>query len=72
MSRVTFSDVLIVIVPCENVQRWLTLAAPCENCLRACAKYTYLDSSYACAKSRPGICSPFVQSIVSNESVSGQ
>ena len=48
--------------------------APSKRCLRACAKSTDSDSysSYTCAKSHPCICSPFIQSIVSYDSVSGQ
>ena len=44
-----------------------------ENwCLRICAKYKDADLSRACVKSHPGICFPFIYSVVSNESVSGQ
>ena len=39
-------------------------------CLRTCAKST--DTSRESTKSHPGICSPFIHSIVSNDSVSGQ
>ena len=41
-------------------------------CLWACSKYTYSDSSHACAKWQPGICSPLIYSVVSNYYVSGQ
>ena len=37
---------------------------------RACAKCTFSDSSRACVKSHPGIFSPLIRSIVSNDSVS--
>ena len=43
-----------------------------KMCLRACAKYTDSDSSYACAKSHPCICSPLMHSTVFNDSVSRQ
>ena len=48
---------------------------PCQAkmCLRTCAKCTNSDSSRACLKSHPGICSPLIHSIVSNDSsISGQ
>ena len=43
-----------------------------KMCLWACTKCTDLDSSLACAKSHPGLCSPFIHSIVSNYSVTGK
>ena len=43
-----------------------------KKCLRLCAKSIDSDSSRACAKSHPCICSSLIYSIVSNESVSGQ
>ena len=42
------------------------------KCLRVCAKCTDLYSSRACAKSHVGIWFPWINSIVSNASVSGQ
>ena len=47
---------------------------PCQAkmCHRACAKCPDSDSSHACAKSDPGICSPLIHSIVSNVSGGGQ
>ena len=41
-----------------------------KNYLRTCVKCIDSDSSRACAKSHPSICSPFVHSIVSNDFVS--
>ena len=43
-----------------------------KRCLRACAKCTDTDSSRACSKSHPSLCSQLIHSIVSNDSVSGQ
>ena len=43
-----------------------------KKCLRACTKCTDSDSSRACSKSHPCICSPLIHSIESNNSVSGQ
>ena len=40
--------------------------------LQACAKRTDSDSSCACVKYYPGLWSPFIHSVVSNDSVSGQ
>ena len=41
-------------------------------CLRACAKTCGFTSSCACAKYQPGICSPFILSIVTGDCLSGQ
>ena len=45
---------------------------PCvaKICLHACAKCIDSDSSQACAKFHPDICSILIQSIVFNDSVS--
>ena len=39
--------------------------------LRICAAICAVGSSCACAKYHPGLCSPFIHSIVANESISG-
>ena len=43
-----------------------------NRCRRACAKCTYSDSSWECAKSHVGISSPLIHSIMSNDSVNKQ
>ena len=45
---------------------------PSEMCLRHCTKSIDSNSSYACAKSHPGICFPLIYSIMPNDSVSRQ
>ena len=40
-------------------------------CLRACAKYTDSDFFHACTNSHPGMYSPLMHSIESNDSVRG-
>ena len=40
-----------------------------KRCIRTCVKCTDSSSFRACAKSHPGICSPLIHSIVSNDSV---
>ena len=47
-------------------------AAQTKKVLRTCAKCTDSDSFRACMKSHPGVSSPLVHSIASNDSVSGQ
>ena len=42
-----------------------------KTCLRTCAEYAF-RSSCACAKYHPGLCSPFIHSIVFNDFASGQ
>ena len=47
-------------------------ATPSEKGPSNMAKCTDSDSSHVCAKSHPGICSPLIHSMVSNNSVSRQ
>ena len=59
---------------CINRHIFTVWATPCDNaymCLRACAQCTNSDSSHACAKSYPGMCSPLIHCVVPNDSVRG-
>ena len=61
------SLIIVTIIYC-NIRR----AAPSENVPSNMRKMRRFRPFYACAKCHPGICSPFIHSKVSNESVSGQ
>ena len=49
----------------------LSLNVLTKSCLRTCANCTDSDSSCACGNSHPGVCSPSIHSIISNDFVSG-
>ena len=48
------------------------LASPSENVLSSMRKMRRFRSSCACAKYHPGLWSPFIHSVVSNDSGSGK
>ena len=51
---------------CVKGKKWLQTGA-----FLTCKMHRF-RSSCACAKYHPGLCSPFIHSVVSNESVNGQ
>ena len=47
-------------------------SCPVKKCLRTCAKCADSDLIAPCLKSQPGLCYPFIHSVISNDSLSGQ
>ena len=65
--------VLYRLLALDRVIKYLSYR-PCQanRCFRTVAKCTDSNSSFACAKSYPGICSALIHFIESYDSISGQ